>query len=324
VQIEEPGGVEPPPNPPAVIAPVLTSVEGNGSIVSVGKGGRRTAGAPSRHPIRCGVFGVACVTEVAPGDSVTLRAQPAAGYVFAGWTNGCKGSNPTCTVSAGAGSSVNARFDRRRGKRTVAIRIRPRIKARFKQSSGSGTLILNGSISARANLRVQLRRPGGGALLTRRLRASGGPFGLRALLKRGTLAGGAHFLPGGFVVTVRGSSGAIGVPLQMRSIFVNSPSEGVVRKSYASTTAGGRPQKTLPKGSKQAWAIFRFAAQPTAGPVTVTWYDRSGVPLGTREKSNRPIIRTGIGSSTAIPSGTWRVELKAGGKLVKQMRIKIR
>jgi uncharacterized repeat protein (TIGR02543 family) len=324
VQIEEPGGVEPPPNPPPVIAPVLTNVEGNGSIVSVGRGGRTTAGAPSRHPIRCGVFGVACVTEVAPGDTVRLHAQPSSGYVFGGWTNGCKGSNPTCTVSAGTGNTVSARFPRRQGKRTVAIQIKPRIKASFKQSAGSGTLILNGTISAPASLRVQLRRPGGAALLTRRLRVGGGPFGLRALLKRGTLAGGAYFLPGGFVVTVRGGSGPVGVPLQMRSVFVKPPLEGVVRRAYASTTAGGRPQKTLPSGSKQAWAIFRFATQPTGGPLTATWYDRSGNLIGTREKSNRPIIRTGIGSSTAIPSGTWRVELRAGGKLAKQLRITIR
>jgi uncharacterized repeat protein (TIGR02543 family) len=307
-----------------VIAAVLANVQGNGSIVSVGKS-RRAAAKPSRQPLKCGVFGVACVTEVAPGDTVTVRAQPAAGYVFAGWTNGCKGSNPTCTVSAGTGNSVTAKFNRRRGRATVAIRIRdPRIKARFKQSSGSGTLLLNGSISRPASLRVQLRRPGGGALLTRKLRTAGGPFGLRALLKRGTLAGGAFLFPGGFVVTVRGRAGNIGVPLQMRSIYLNSPTEGVVRRSYAATTPGGRPQKTLASGTKQAWAIFRFASQPTSGPLTVTWYDRNRALLGSKAKNNRPVIRTGIGSATPLPSGIYRVDLKAGGRLTKTFRIRIR
>jgi hypothetical protein len=36
------------------------------------------------------------------------------------------------------------------------------------------------------------------------------------------------------------------------------------------------------------------------------------------------VIATGIGSPTVIPSGTWRVQLKAGGKLIRQLRIKIR
>ncbi len=310
-----------------MITPVLANVQGNGSIYIERIGRRETAGAPPRQPIRCGVFGVACVSEVAPGDTLTLRAQPAAGYVFAGWTNGCKGSNPTCTVSAGTGNAVtvSATFNRRRGKRTVAIRLRnPRIKASFKQSSGKGTLTLNGSISAPAALRVQLRRPGGAALLTRRLRVPGGPFGLRALLKRGTLAGGAALYPGGFVVSVRGRAGNIGVPLQMRSVYLDSPSEGVVRRTYASTTPGGRPQKALPPGSKQAWEIFQFASQPTTGPLTVTWYDRNGAELGSKVKNNRPVIKTGIGSAAALPSGIYRVELKAGGKLVKRAGVEIR
>jgi uncharacterized repeat protein (TIGR02543 family) len=264
------------------------------------------------------------VTEVAPGDTVTVRAQPAGGYVFAGWTNGCKGSNPTCTVSAGQGNSVTAKFNRRGGRATVAIRIRdPRIKARFKQSSGSGTLVLNGSISRPASLRVQLRRPGGGALLTRKLRALG-PFGRRYLLKRGTLAGGAYLFPGGFVVTVRGRAGSIPVPLQMRSLYLNPPLEGVVRRTYAATTPGGRPQKTLARGTKQAWAIFRFASQPTASPLTVTWYDRNGALLGSKAKNNRPVLRTGISSGSPLPSGIYRVDLKAGGKLTKTYRIRIR
>jgi uncharacterized repeat protein (TIGR02543 family) len=299
------------------------SVDGNGGIKSVGPARSAQERKPPAQQIKCGTFGVACVTEVQPGTSVKVHAQPAAGYVFAGWTSGCSGTNPTCTVNAGTGNAVSARFARRPGKRTVKIQIRPRIKASFKQSAGRGTLILNGTISARADLRVQLRRPGGAALLNRRLSTRGGPFGLRALLKRGTLVGGAYFLPGGFVLTVRGASGAVGVPLQMRSIYVNPPPEGVVRKSYFSDTAGGRPLKVLQSGVRQAWAIFRFASQPTAAPLTVSWYSPSGALIGTKEKNNRPIIRTGIASGNPIPVGGWRVELRAGGKLVKKLIVKV-
>lgn len=316
--------MEPPPDPPPVVAPVLMNVQGNGSIISVAVGKRASAGAPPRQPIRCGVIGVSCVSEVAPGDKVTVKAQAGSGYVFAGWTGPCAGTGP-CSVTAGASAAVGARFVPRRGGRAVAIRLKdPRIKASFKQSAGSGRLTLNGSISLPARLKIQLRRPGGGPLLTKNLRVTGGPFGLRALLKRGTLAGGAALFPGGFVVSVTGKAGNISVPLQLRTIFLRSPTEGVVRRSYASTTPGGKPLKTLPRGPRQAWAIFRFASQPTTGPLTVTWFDRNGTPLGSREKNNRPVIKTGIGSDTAIPSGTWRVDLKAGGRLIKKMRIRIR
>jgi uncharacterized repeat protein (TIGR02543 family) len=255
-----------------------------------------------------------------------VRAQPGAGYVFAGWTAGCQGRAATCTVSAGAATPqpVNAKFVPKKTHRTVAIKVRStQLKATFKQSEGKGTLRLTGSISALSKLKIQLRRPAGGPLLTRRLRAVGA-FSLRAILKKGTLARGARLFPGAFVVSVRGKAGSIPVPLQLRSIFVPSPPEGVVRKSYASTSGTGKPMSALPKGTKQAWAIFRFEAQPSANNLTATWSDPHGNVVGSVAKSNRPVIETGIGSGGAIPSGSWRVEIRAAGKLAKKMLVKIR
>jgi uncharacterized repeat protein (TIGR02543 family) len=266
------------------------------------------------------------VSEVQPGSSVTVRAQAAAGYTFAGWTAGCKGKSLTCTVSAGAGGTadVKATFNPKKRGRAVAIQVRePSLKASFKQSVGQGTLLVRGSITLPARLKIRLARPGGGPLLTRNIRAVS-TFGLRAVLKRGTLARGARLFPGTFVVSVTGKAGRSPVPLQMRTIFVPPPPEGVVRKSYASTSQNGKPMQALPRGTKQAWAIFRFETQPTAGPLTASWYDGSGKLIGTVAKSNRPVIETGIGSATAVPSGTWRVDLKAGSRLVKRLLVKVR
>jgi uncharacterized repeat protein (TIGR02543 family) len=297
-------------------------------MVSVGISGRRSQErGPARQNVRCGVRGTACLSEVSPGDRMTMRAIPASGYVFAGWTSGCTGGSTTCTFSptgpTGGTAPVTARFIPRRSARTLAINVRPpKIKARFVQSNGRGTLKVNGSVSLTARLKIRLSRPGGGPLLLRNIRAVG-PFGFRAVLRKGTLAGGARLFPGAFVVSVTGRAGSIPVPLQMRTIFLRAPREGVVRRSYASTTENGSPMRTLPRGPKEAWAIFRFATQPIAKPIVAYWYDRSGNLIGTAVKNNRPVIATGIGSSTVIPSGTWRVDLKAGGRLVKRLKIRI-
>src|SRR5262249_33116616 len=314
-------------DPPPVVSNLMAGVSGNGTVVSV-QGRRRGAGAlgaPRRQPVKCGVEGTACLSQVDPGDSTTMQAIPASGYQFAGWTGACTGNKPRCTVKAAGGSkTVGADFTPRNPRRSLVIRLRPpRIKAKFSQSVGLGTLSVVGGITLPAQLRVQLRRPGGGPLLTRRIRAAGS-FGLHSVLRKGTLAGGAPFFPGGFVLSVTGRAGNTPVPLQMRTIFVTPPREGVVRKSYASTSENGKPVRVVPHGSRLLWAHFVFHSQPTAGAITVTWYDLNGHFVATVPKDNRPEIVSGIGGvAGAIPSWTYPPELKGGGQLVKRFRIKV-
>jgi len=204
------------------------------------------------------------------------------------------------------------------------VNVLPSIKASFKASIGKGTLRVNGSITLRARLRIQLRRPGGGPLLTRNVSALGS-FRLKSLLKKGKLANGARLFPGAFVLSVTGRAGNTPVPLQMKTVFVKSPREGVVRAAFGATLEDGVRVNPIPRGSTQLWAVFRFEAQPTTGPITASWYDLHGKFVGTIAKNNRPIISTGIGSATSgpIPKGTYKVVLKAGGKLVKTVRIRV-
>jgi hypothetical protein len=329
VHIEEPGGHEPPPDPPPVVTRVFTQISGNGMVTGTpqarfSQGPQSKRAEPPRQAIRCGIRGINCYSEVAPGEPVTMRAQPDSGYRFAGWTGACTNLTPICQIQNGAGT-VSAKFVPKKAGRAVAIALRqPRIKARFTASIGKGRLTVNGSITSPALLRLQLRRPGGGPLLNRRLRVFGGGFGFRTALRKGTLLRGAQLFPGTFVLSVRGRAGRTGVPLQLRTIFVKSPNQGVVSRSYATTTSGGRALRTLPRRTPQAWAIFRFATQPVIGPVTVSWFQPNGALLGTVEKSNRPILRTGIASGPGVPSGTWKVVLRAGNKLIKTQKIRIR
>jgi uncharacterized repeat protein (TIGR02543 family) len=51
-----------------------------------------------------------CVANVALNSAVTLTASPSDGYVFSGWTGGCTGTAPTCTVTMTAAAAVTATF----------------------------------------------------------------------------------------------------------------------------------------------------------------------------------------------------------------------
>ena len=324
--LEQPGGTEPPPDPPDPVGRVLVQVSGNGSITSVAAP-RLASGQSVGQPIKCGLKGSSCYTEAPPRGSVQMRAQPGSGYRLEGWTGACAsaGTSDVCTVAANVATNVGANFVPARRARAVAARIaRVKLTAKWSASIGTGTLIARGSVSAPARLRIQLRRPGGGPLLTRRLRTTGGAFLLRTPLKRGTLAKGAVLLPGGFVLALTGRAGRTAVPLQMRTVYLKSPREGVVRRAYSSDRLGGNPMTSLPSGTREAWAVFTFESQPTAGPLTVTWFKPDGSALGTLEKSNRPVIETGIGSPAGIPSGLWRVRLSAGGKTIRQLGVRVR
>jgi hypothetical protein len=306
---------------------LLASVKGNGSIVTVSSK-RGLSGEPPRQPVRCGVQGTACLSELPPGSTMEMKAVAAPGYRFNGWKSGCAGRKPTCTMKAGGSlnaSPVSAEFVPQRPNAALVVRLRPpKIKATFKASVGKGTLRVDGSISGRARLRIQLRRPGGGPLLTRNVKALGS-FRLKSLLRKGKLTNGARLFPGAFVLSLTGRAGNASVPLQIRTVFVRPPLEGVVRSAYPATLEDGVKVNPIPRGSRQLWAVFRFASQPSIIPISASWYDLNGKFVGSIKKSNRPVISTGIGSATSgpIPSGTYKVVLKAGKRLIKTVRIRV-
>jgi uncharacterized repeat protein (TIGR02543 family) len=274
--------------------------------------------------IDCGTRALNCYAQTGVHQAVTVGAKAEAGYHFAGWTGACTGTAPTCAVAASAAENLGANFTPKGKLRRVHLRVkRPRLSVRWVTSVGRGTLLLRGAVSARASLRLELRRPGGGPLLVRTRTVHAGAFRLRELLRNGRLLRGAKLFPGPFVIVLRGQSGTLHLPLQVRTLSLAGPKEGVVRSQHISASKTGPAVKRLPAGAAQAWAIFRLAAQPRTGPIVARWYQPNGQLLGTSEKNNRPTIKTGIGSATTIPSGTWRVDLTAGNRLLRRLNVRV-
>ena len=151
-----------------------------------------------------------------------------------------------------------------------------------------------------------------------------GAFTRRARLLPGLLPSGARLLPGAFVVVVRARSGGQELPLQLRAVVLRPPVEGVVRQSFPS---GGRTAvpTPVPTGATTAYARFRMAVQPARGRrLTVSWYWPDGRLLGTVPKANRPQIVTFIRAVIPLPTGAWKVTLRAGRTIVKEQLVRIR
>jgi hypothetical protein len=329
VLLDDPAS-EPPPQLPERTASVRVQVSGNGTVISLAAAARGlSAGRSVRRVaatrIRCGVSGSACFAQPRPTERMRLQATSAPGFRFAGWSGRCSARAATCDVRAGEAQTVGASFVPAARRASVSVKLRPPrwTKVGWQASVGKATLVVGGTISARVRSRLQVRRPGGGPLLTHRARLGPGPFRLGRVLRRGKLAKGAQLFPGAFVVTLTGTAPGVRVPFQLRTLELRAPREGVVRNAFATSSRTGRKQVTLPFGVTEAWANFRFAAQPRGGPITVTWYDRSRRPLGSVTKSNRPLIQTGIGSPAAIPRGDWTAELRVGGRLVRTLLVRI-
>jgi hypothetical protein len=281
------------------------------------------SGAASR--IVCGAAGFRCFARAARGAALRLRATPARGYRFKGWTGACRGSKATCVVKLGASRSVQALFAASAARSRYAVALaRPRFRIRWQRSVGRGALVVTGRVGVPARLRVQLRRPGGGPLVTELVTVLAGKFRLAPKLAPGLLPRGAMVFPGGFVVSVRGMSGGTALPLQIQTVTLPAPPEGVVRRAFASASENGRPASLLPRRTAEAWATFLFEAQPRAGRrLSVRWYWPDGRMLGEVRKANRRVVTSSIQSPSGIPSGLWRAELRANGRVVKALAVRV-
>ncbi len=314
-----------PPLLPRRVEQVIVKVSGNGNVTSSAGGARTLSAASAPKRINCGVNGFDCYGEVAPGQELTLTAKPAAGYAFKQWTGSCAGSGASCDVVASNAKTVTAVFKAKGTGAAVGASLRvPRLKVKWLRSVGAGSLVVQGSTTLAARARIDMRRPGGGPLATLQLPVPGGGFRQTLPLRQGALSGGAKVFPGGFVVALTGRSGKLKLPLQVQTIAIPSPAEGVVRRAFKSTTEEGRGLSKLPAGSKEAWANFRFETQPRlTKKLTVVWFKPNGERLGQVAKSNRPVITSYLRLASGLPSGNWVAQLRVGSKVVQTLSVPV-
>ncbi len=149
----------------------------------------------------------------------------------------------------------------------------------------------------RARLRIQLRRPGGGPLLTKNVTALGS-FRLKSLLQKGKLAQRRPALP-------RRVRPLAHRPGRQHVTGPAADTDGLrqVAAARASCAAPTRRRSRTASRSIRSRAARDSSgrssasrASPTLGPITASWYDLNGKFVGTIKKNNRPVISTGIGS----------------------------
>ncbi len=313
-----------PPLPPPPVERVLVEVSGNGTVTNAAPL-RTLAGVKAVKRIKCGVGGWDCYGEYRPGEALALTAKPATGYAFKNWTGACSGSASTCRIVASDARTVTAVFAPTSTGAAVAAKLRePRLDVRWARSIGNGTLVIGGSTSRPARARIDMRRPGGGPLATLKLDLSGGSFRKKLSLRSGALAGGAKLFPGGFTVALTGRAGALKLPLQVQTIAVRAPKDGVVRQAFRSRKAEGSSVRRFAAGTTEVWANFRFETQPAAGlPLKVRWFFPDGRVIGDVQKNNRPVVSSYMRLPTGLARGLWKAELRVGTRVVQTLSVPI-
>jgi hypothetical protein len=308
---------------PPVSSPVAIDVSGNGTVVS----SARHLQAASKRPIVCGTAGFQCYARFTAKTTLQFVAKPDPGYRFVNWGGACFGQGSTCTLTVAAGRSLSAEFAPIDPAASVSVRLdQPLVSIHWRQSVGSGRLVVTGSLSEAALIRLDLRRPAGGPLLTQQESVQAGRFRLAPQISKAALPKGAVVLPGGFVVVLTGRVGSVALPRTLRTVVLPPPPEGVVRRAFASVSSSGRAASSLRFGVRSAWATFVFASQPAPGRrLSVRWFGADGRVIGTRTKSNRPTVQTAIAAGGAsLPKGRYRVELRSGNAAIATHSLTIR
>jgi hypothetical protein len=195
------------------------------------------------------------------------------------------------------------------------------VQNRWTASRLRGRLVLRGTSTRAARLRVRLLRPSGRgrALVTRTVvLGSGGAFTRRLALT-------PRLTPGRYLVRASELGPGPGLlPTAERRTTIPAPREGVVSRAFFSTKIGGRAQARI-AGRSIIFAHFRFAARPTPGRrLTVSWYSPGARrPVAVDRKGRTSVVIAFIKGTRSLPAGRWRAELRYGRTLVATARVRV-
>ena len=283
--------------------------------VTVTKSGR---GSVSSSPggISCGST---CSAAFPSGSQVTLTATPEPEYPFQGWGGACSGTAPTCRLTPTAATSVSARFASGKVDNLAAG-----FRGAWRRSLYSGSLVLLGTVThddqmiARITSDSPAFRAAQASAIDQTFQFSvpAGPFERLFRLPR------TGFYPGRYVVALTGTSG--GSPTIARTIAarMEPPAEGIVSRAWV--TVGRRTLRRAPLVTKRLVAHFVYVTKPFRGSqVTVSWF-LGRRALGTVRKIRwKPIVTTDVRSTSGLPSGRYRCVLRARGRIVYEVSVRV-
>jgi hypothetical protein len=278
------------------LARVVVSVTGGGTVETV---------AP-----RAAVCAARCSTLFEPRTEVVLAARPRAGWSFAGWSGACSGTAELCSVVAGEGSFVSARFVRRASAAIASARI----EGSWRESRFAGALVVAGRIDTAARVELRLTGPARPARFSLTLPA--GAFERRLALPRG-------LLPGRYVLRLRGAGGTQ-LAETSRLLRLAAPAEGVALRAFVSVVRNGPAVTAVARGSSELWARFELAALPRRGALSVTWYRPDGGAAPAVGKPAARVVESFVADEDGLAPGVWRCELRAGSIVVAAVEARVR
>lgn len=263
----------------------------------------------------------ACTLTTAQGVTVTLTevpgpqpASPLESWVFHGWENVCKNTNPTCAFKLNSDTTVRAVW-------VGAAVTRASFDVKWTRSVPKGAFNLAYSVSSSAALTGTLTFPTGKAQTFDLSRPAAGAYTYSFPIPK------KSFYPGTYGLKISGNVAGPKFPIPPIStpVVFQAPKEGVVAKAWISAFGGSAPVAQLPATAVGATAHFVFAANPYRGSkVTVTWFREGKRFFGPVGKPRTKNVTSFVGVKGGhLPAGFYTCVLKARGIVVKQVGVEV-
>ena len=168
-----------------------------------------------------------------------------------------------------------------------------------------GSLAVAGTASHQSELEVTLRSSKTGYPPVR-VTAPAGEYRVAVRLP-------ADLLPGAYTVAVGGTSGGERLLDVVRSVQIAAPAEGIVSRSWISTTPGGPSRSRVPRGTRRLFAQFEYAVRPAKRQrLTAVWLAPSGAAQLRQPVVPAATARASIVHDGGLVTGRWRCRLEAG------------